>query len=117
VCPFQLTHVIEDNGGLLVLSYSDLFRADLALKSWNKLAVLDIAYRWGRPDAPGSYPSVCAVHLPPQNGGAYLFATVGDGYVSLDEAKAGEEVTSRGIKGQIGASMVSEIKNTSEGIF
>jgi hypothetical protein len=40
-----ITHVIADNGGLLVLSYSDVFRADLALKSWNKLAVLDIAYR------------------------------------------------------------------------
>jgi hypothetical protein len=112
-----ITHVIEDNGGLLVLSYSDVFRADLALKSWYKLAVLDIAYRWGRPDAVGSYPSVCAVHPPAQNGGAYLFATVGDGYVSLDGSKAGGKATSHGIKGQLGASRVSEIKNTSEGVF
>ena len=59
-----ITHIVEENGGLLVFSYSDVFRVDKALKSWKKVATLEIQYRWGRPDAVGSYPSVRAVHPP-----------------------------------------------------
>ena len=53
-----ITHVIEEKEGLLVFSYSDVFRVDKALKPWKKAATLDIQYRWGRPDAMGSYPAV-----------------------------------------------------------
>ena len=53
-----ITHIVEEDGGLLVFSYSDVFRVDKALKSWKKVATLEIQYRWGRPDAVGSYPSV-----------------------------------------------------------
>jgi hypothetical protein len=108
-----ITHVIEENGGLFVLSYSDVFRVDSSLTSWKRAATLDIGNRWGRPDAVGAYPSVCAVHPPRHKGEGYLFATVGNGYVSLDGAKA----TAHGIPGQLGASSVYEIKNTSEGSF
>jgi hypothetical protein len=108
-----ITHVIEEDGRLLVLSYSDVFRAESAFASWKRVATLDIGYRWGRPDAVGAYPSVCTVHPPRHKGEGYLFATVGDGYVSLDGAKA----TAHGIPGQLGASSVDEIKNTSAGTF
>src|SRR5262249_25402481 len=31
-----ITHVVEENGSLLVFSYNDVFRVDRALKSWKK---------------------------------------------------------------------------------
>jgi hypothetical protein len=108
-----ITHIVEENGGLLVFSYSDVFRVDKALKSWKKVATLEIQYRWGRPDAVGSYPSVRAVHPPRREGEPYVLATVGDGYVLLEGTKA----IPRGLPGQIGASNVSGIMNTSEGTF
>ena len=59
-----ITHMIEGrDGSLLVFAYSDIFRTDTKLNRWTKLHELDIQYRWGRPDAVGSYPSVSAVHL------------------------------------------------------
>ena len=53
-----ITHVVEEDGGLLVLSYSDVFRVDKGLTVRKKFATLEIQYRLGRPDAVGSYPSV-----------------------------------------------------------
>ncbi len=108
-----ITHVVEEDKGLFVLSYSDVFRVDLGFTPWKKVATLEIAYRWGRRDAIGSYPSVRVVHPPKGAGGAYLFGTVGDGYVSLEGAKA----TAHSIAGQLGASRIDDIKNTSEGTF
>jgi len=106
-----ITHVIEETDGLLVFSYSDVFRVDRELKSWKQVATLAIQYRWGRPDAVGSYPSVRAVHPPSRDGEPYVLATVGDGYVLLDGSKA----TSHSLPGQLGASGVYGVQNTSEG--
>jgi hypothetical protein len=108
-----ITHIVEEKEGLLVLSYSDVFRADFKLKRWKKLATLEIDYRWGRPDAVGAYPSVCAVHPPLESGGPYVFGTVADGYVTLEGAKT----ISKAIPGQLGTSDANLIKNTSEGSF
>jgi hypothetical protein len=106
-----ITHMIEEAEGLLVLSYSDVFRVDSQLRRWKKVATLEIDYRWGRRDAVGAYPSVCVIHPRVRQGDAYVLATIADGYVSLDGAKS----TSRAIPGQLGASSASLIKNTSEG--
>lgn len=105
-----ITHVVED-GGLLVFSYSDVFRVDKELKTWKAFTTLAIQYRWGRPDAVGSYPSVCAVHPPTRGGEPYVLATVADGYVLLEGTKA----TSHGLPGQLGVAGVSRVENTAEG--
>ncbi len=108
---WPITHVVEEDGGLLVFSYSDVFRVDKELKFWKKFATLAIQYRWGRPDAAGSYPSVHAVHPPIRDGEPYVLATVGDGYVLLEGTKA----TTHSLPGQLGASSVYGVENTSEG--
>jgi hypothetical protein len=61
-------------GGVLVLSYSDVYRADKELRRWRKIHTLHVHYRWGRPDAVGSYPSVRALHLA-DGGDTIMFAT------------------------------------------
>lgn len=108
-----ITQVVEEEGGLLVFSYSDVFRVDRALSTWKRAATLDIGYRWGRPDAVGAYPSVCAVHPPRRPGEPYLLATVADGYVLLEGGKA----TPHGLPGQLGAAGVYGMENTAEGTF
>jgi hypothetical protein len=108
-----ITHVIEEDSGLLVFSYSDVFRVDKELKAWKKFATLAIQYRSGRPDAVGSYPSVRAVHPPIRDGEPYVLATVGDGYVLLE----GTKPTAHSLPGQLGASSVYAVENTSEGTF
>jgi hypothetical protein len=97
--------------GLLIFSYSDVFRVDKGFKNWTRTARLRIAYRWGRPDAIGSYPSVRTVHPSAREGEPYLLATVGNGFVGLD----GSRSIPHEIRGQLAASYVSEITNTSEG--
>jgi hypothetical protein len=108
-----ITHVVEEKNGLLVFSYSDVFRVDKAFKKWTRAARLTIAYRWGRPDAVGSYPAVQTVHPPVREGEPYLLATVGNGYVALD----GSRSIPHGIPGQLAASDVADIANTSEGML
>jgi hypothetical protein len=108
-----ITHVIEEKNGLLVFSYSNVFRVDKAFKRWTRAARLTIAYRWGRPDAVGSYPAVQTVHPPLREGEPYLLATVGNGYVALD----GSRSIPHGIPGQLAASDVSELAKTSEGML
>jgi hypothetical protein len=108
-----ITHIVEEKDALLVFSYSDVFRVDKSLKTWKKVATLEIQYRWGRPDAMGAYPSVRAVHPPSRDGEPYVLATVGDGYVLLEGAKA----TSHSLPGQLGASSVDGIENSSEGLL
>ena len=108
-----ITHIVEENRGLLVFSYSDVFRVEKALKDWKRAATLRIHYRWGRPDAMGSYPAVRTVHPPNREGEPYLLATIGDGYVVMDGPKA----TSHAIRGQLAAAFVSVIVNTSEGML
>jgi hypothetical protein len=109
-----ITHILEEKGGLLVFSYSNVFRVDKAFKSWRKVATLEIQYRWGRPDAMGAYPAVGAIHPPNRAGEPYLLATIGDGYVLLD----GQKAIPRSIPGQLGGySQFYKITNTSEGVL
>ncbi len=108
-----ITHIVEENDGLLVLAYSDVYRVDKNLKSWKKTGELKIHYRAGRPDAMGSYPSVRAIHPPRRQGEPYVLATVGDGYVLFDGAQA----TSRRLAGQLAASGIYSIANSAEGTF
>ena len=72
---------------------------------------MGLHYRPGRPDAVGSYPAVTAVHAPGREKGGLLFATIGDGYVSLDGAKEARHA----VAGQLGASRVNRVENTAEG--
>ncbi len=111
IMPF--THVLEESGGLLVFSYSDVFRVDKAFKSWKAVATLDIDYRWGRRDAVGMYPTVNAVLPPTREGEPYVITTDRNGILLLE----GTKVTPLSVPGQFGASDVSEIRNTSEGIL
>ena len=108
-----ITHLIATKDHFLIFSYSDVFRVDQALKSWKKVATLAIRYRWGRPDAVGSYPAVRAIHPPVRDGDPYVLATVADGYLSLH----GDKSTPRGLPGQIGAEDIARIENTAEGTF
>ena len=83
-----ISHIIEENESLLVFSYDDVYRVDKTLRTWKQFATLSLQYRWGRPDAMGSYPSVRAVHPPGRDGEPYVLATIADGYVLLHGAKA-----------------------------
>src|SRR5581483_396705 len=58
-----ISHIIEDprTGAIRVFSFSDIYRTDARLARWEKTHTLKIRYRWGRPDAVGSYPSVESV--------------------------------------------------------
>jgi hypothetical protein len=106
-----ITHIAEEVGSLVVFSYSEVFRVDKKLTTWKKLATLGVSYRGGRPDAVSAYPAVRVVHSPRRDGEPYVFATVGDGYVTLDEAKS----TSHRLPGQLSASGIHRVENTSEG--
>jgi hypothetical protein len=108
-----ITHIMEENDGLLVLAFSDAYRVDKELKSWKKIAELKVHYRWGRPDAMGSYPSIRAVHPPSRPGEPYILATVGDGYVLFDR----KNTTSRRLPGQLAAPAIHSIANTDEGTY
>ena len=80
-----ITGMLQDGrtGQVIVLSFSDIFRTDARLRTWVPSHHLELQYRWGRPDAMGSYPSVRAVHQLPHPPGGLLFATVADGYTEL----------------------------------
>ncbi len=108
-----ISHVIEERESLLVFSYDDVFRVDKTLKTWNRVATLSLHYRWGRPDAMGSYPSVRAVHPASGNGEPYILATRADGYVLLKDG----QVTAHGLPGQFGADGIDLVVNTAEGTF
>ena len=109
-----ITHVVQETGGaLVVFSYNDVFRVDRTLTSWKRAATLKLKYRWGRPDAVGSYPSVRVIHRPEREGEPYLLATALDGYLSLEGAKA----VPRGVSGQLGASVVGRVESSSEGVL
>jgi hypothetical protein len=95
-----ITQIVEESHGLLVFSYDDVFRVDKALKDWKRVAELKVHYRWGRPDAMGSYPAVRTIHPPGRDGEPYLLATIADGFVVMD----GQQTTSRAIPGQLATS-------------
>ncbi len=106
-----ISHIVEEAERLLIFSYDDVFRVDKALKSWKKAATLSLEYRWGRPDAMGSYPSVRTIHPPIRDGEPYILATSGDGFVLL----AGDKATSHSLPGQLSADSIIRVQNTAEG--
>jgi len=108
-----LTHILEEGDNLLVFSYDDVFRVDKAFKSWRKVATLDLDYQWGRRDAVGVYPAVNAVLPPTRKGEPYVVTTKVNGVYLFDGAK----VTSLAAPGQLGATGVTEVWNTSEGLL
>jgi hypothetical protein len=108
-----ITHIIQERDHLLVFSYNDIFRTDARLKLWSKVHELNIRYRWGRPNAMGSYPSVRAVHLPGGQDGGLLCATALDSYVLV----IGDKETHFALPGQLGSGRITRIENTAEGTF
>jgi hypothetical protein len=109
-----ITMIVADPssaGGVLVLSYSDIYRADKELKRWHKIHTLRIHYRWGRPDAVGSYPSVRALHVA-DGSDTIMFATRVDGFVRLRRGGLEEQLA---IPGQLAALSIDRVVNTAEG--
>ncbi len=99
----------------MVVSFSDIYRTDARLARWAKLHELEIAYRWGRRDAMGAYPSICSV-LPIEEPGKPLglvFATRFDGFVRLLDGKE----THHELPGQLSAGGIKRFENSSEGIL
>jgi hypothetical protein len=97
---YPITHVLPDpkGDGLLVFAYRDLFRVDANLTNWQHLAGVELRYRWGRPDAVGSYPALRAV-LPVGDGSGDLICTTArDGLLRIREG----QVTQYVVPGQIG---------------
>jgi hypothetical protein len=99
------------DGGVLVLSYSDVYRADRALRRWRKIHTLHIRYRWGRPDAVGSYPSVRALHFI-DGGDTMLLATRVDGFVRVRRDGREDQLA---IPGQLEARSIDRVENTAAG--
>jgi hypothetical protein len=113
-----VTHVIEDpkTGAIQVVSFSDIYRTDSKLAHWAKVHVLKIGYRWGRPDALGTYPSVRSV-LPIQEPGKadrLLFTTRMGGFVRLADGKQTNHPVATG---QVGIAYVERIENSAEGVL
>ncbi|QEH38693.1 Two component regulator propeller [Aquisphaera giovannonii] len=108
-----ITHMVEADVGLRVFSYDDVFRVDEALKDWRQAGRLEIAYRTGRPDAVGTYPSVVAVHPPARPGEPWALTTLADGCLTLE----GEKAVPHGLAGQLGASDVRDVEETREGLL
>jgi hypothetical protein len=98
-------------GGVLVLSYSDVYRADRELRRWRKIHTLHIRYRWGRPDAVGSYPSVRALHFT-DGGDTMVLATRVDGFVRVRRGGVEDQLA---IPGQLAARSIDRVANTAEG--
>jgi hypothetical protein len=89
--PYPITHVLPDpvEGGLLVLSYSKLFRVDAQLRHWLYLGEVRAHYRWGRADAMGCYPSLRTALI---DRGSIVCATALDGLLRVGSGKATSHV-------------------------
>ncbi|WP_165221769.1 hypothetical protein [Aquisphaera insulae] len=107
-----ISHLVEADGSLRAFAYNGVFRGDDRLKNWRQDGTLELRYRWGRPDAVGAYPSVSSVHVPGRAGEPWILATLADGYVTLDGAKA----VSRSVPGQLDTLDVREIRETRQGL-
>ncbi|MDG3007385.1 hypothetical protein [Paludisphaera mucosa] len=106
-----ITHMVEQDDGLLVVSYSDVLQVDRGLKGWRLGDGLTIRYEWGRPDAMGSYPAVRALLPPARDFEPCVVATAGEGLIVLKGAKATPNV----VPGRLGASSIARIEDANEG--
>lgn len=104
---YPITHIIADpkGDGLLVLAFSDLFQVDAKLTSWRYLGSIQLHYRWGRPDAMGSYPALKTVLTVGNKSGDLICTTALDGIVRIREGK----VTQYLVPGQIGDDWIERI--------
>ncbi len=104
---FPITHVIPDpNGdGLLVFAYRDLFRVNTQLKNWQHLASIDLRYRWGRPDAMGSYPALRTVLDVGDKSGDLICTTGQDGLRRIKNGSVSQYM----VPGQIGDDRIGTI--------
>ena len=108
-----ITHVLEhpDRGDITVFSYGEVFRTDARLTRWQRRHELRLLYRFGRPDAVGSYPSVTAVDWAP-DGKGLLVSTALDGMLLLEEG--GER--RHAFAGDLGALSIRRMERAREGI-
>src|SRR5262249_34252174 len=92
-----------------------IYRTDARLARWEKAHELKIAYRGGRPDAVGAYPSIRTVLPIRQAGGpmGLLFATRLGGLIRGD----GGKTTSHALPGQLGAEFIEGIEDSREGLL
>ena len=104
---YPITHVVPDpkGGGLLVFSYRDLFRVDARLTNWRHLGAAELRYRWGRPDAMGSYPALRTVLAAGDESGDLICTTARDGLLRIRDGK----VTQFVVPGQIGGDRIDTI--------
>ena len=93
-----ITHVVEEDNGLFVLSYSDVFRVDSDFKGLEKGSDTPDCVSLGSAGRHGGLPVCAPVHPPRRDGEGYVFATVRNGYVSLE----GATTTTHGTPGQLG---------------
>jgi len=86
---YPITHLIPDpkNDGLLVFSYSDLFRVDAKLTNWRHLGNIELRYRSGRPDAMGAYPALRTIIAVGDKTGDLIGTTAQDGLLRIREGQ------------------------------
>jgi hypothetical protein len=104
---YPITHVLADpkGDGLLVFSYRDLFRVDAKLTNWRYLGAIELRYRWGRPDAVGSYPALRSVVAAGDKSGHLICTTARDGLLRIHDG----QVTQFVVPGQIGDDRIKTI--------
>lgn len=102
-----ITHIIPDpkGNGLLVFAYNDVFRVDAKLRNWRHLGSIEMRYRWGRPDAIGSYPALRTVHAVGDKSGDLICTTARDGLLRIKEG----QVTQYLVPNQIGDDWIGTI--------
>ena len=110
---YPITNVIEQDDGLLVLSYSDVFRVDRALRHWKRADELSIRYSGSRRDAMGASPAVVSALPPTRPGDPIAIATAGEGLVAIGGPKPPRPEG----PGRLGASEIRRIEPSAEGVL
>jgi hypothetical protein len=110
---FPITHMLlhPRRNAIWVFSYRDLFLADIGLKKWKHIGLVELHYRWGRPDAVGAYPAIRTVLSAGADSEELICATQRDGLVRILDGKA----TPHLVPGQLGMEYVSDILPAASG--
>ncbi|MDR3620917.1 MAG: hypothetical protein P4L85_16315 [Paludisphaera borealis] len=110
-----VTQIIEQDDDLLVISYSGGFRVDKSLKDWKAVNRLEIPYPWlkGHRNGMGAYAVVEVAHPPARSGEPFVLATIEDGYITLEGAKA----VPHAIPGQVDTIGIDDVTNSVEGLL
>jgi hypothetical protein len=104
---YPITHVIPDpaGDGLFVFACDDLFGVDAKLTNWRRLGGIELRYRWGRPDAVGSYPALRTVLAVEDRSGDLICTTARDGLLRIRDGR----VTQHVVPGQIGDDRIDTV--------